>query len=211
VPRCGHAPGHRRGAAGLPDRSCRSAASSGSPAPSSPCATASAAASGYPLVFAGSSPITHPRLLEQHTMQSGSFPRPAVPGVCGRMTLSDAHQHRHPSAALRPLPSCSAGLPRLPVSPFQRAVPTTPADQDGCVCRLLPHPVQPSPLCRRVGIRIFTFEACSGCTRVTAHCIAQPPKAAFVTRLRPARLPSRVARQLPDQTDYYLGGTSLHR
>ena len=59
---------------------------------------------------------------------------------------------------------------------------------------------RPSPLFRRVGIRVFTFEACSGFTHVTARWIAQPPKAAFVTRLRPAQLPKRTARQLPDQS-----------
>ena len=37
-------------------------------------------------------------------------------------------------------------------------------------------------------------------TRVTAHRIAQPPKATFVTRLRPVRSPGRAARQLPDQS-----------
>ena len=36
------------------------------------------------------------------------------------------------------------------------------------------------------------------------------PKAAFVTRLRPARLPDRAARQLPGPTDNSLGGTYLH-
>ena len=61
-------------------------------------------------------------------------------------------------------------------------------------------PTRPSPKFRRVGIRIITFEACSGFTRVTAHWIAQPPKAAFVTRLRPGQLPDRTARQLPDQS-----------
>jgi hypothetical protein len=35
--------------------------------------------------------------------------------------------------------------------------------------------MQPSPNGRRVGIRIVTFEACSGFTRVTARRIAQPP------------------------------------
>jgi hypothetical protein len=60
--------------------------------------------------------------------------------------------------------------------------------------------IQPSPFDRRVGIRIVTFEACSGFTHVTAHRIAQPPKAAFVTRLQPCRLPGRTARQLPDQS-----------
>ena len=59
---------------------------------------------------------------------------------------------------------------------------------------------QPSPNGRRVGIRIVTFEACSGFTHVTARRIAQPPKATFVTRLQPCRLPSRAARQLPDQS-----------
>src|SRR5213082_1109691 len=56
------------------------------------------------------------------------------------------------------------------------------------------------PFPRRVGIRIFTFETCSGFTHVTARWIAQPPKAAFVTRLRPGQLPDQAARQLPDQS-----------
>src|SRR4030095_12940375 len=59
---------------------------------------------------------------------------------------------------------------------------------------------RPSPNGRRVGIRIVTFEACSGFTRVTARRIAQLPKATFVTRLQPLRLPARAARQLPDQS-----------
>src|SRR5262249_48930281 len=56
----------------------------------------------------------------------------------------------------------------------------------------------PSPIGRRVGIRIVTFEACSGFTRVTARRIAQPPKVTFVTRLRSRQLPNETARQLPD-------------
>src|SRR5258708_1467548 len=59
---------------------------------------------------------------------------------------------------------------------------------------------RPSPNGRRVGIRIVTFEACSGFTHVTARRIAQPPKATFVTRLQPFQLPGRAARQLPDQS-----------
>jgi hypothetical protein len=70
--------------------------------------------------------------------------------------------------------------------------------------------MQPSPYLRRVGIHDVTFEACSGFTRVTAHWIAQPPKAAFVTRLQPSRLPGKAARQLPDLIDYCLGGFFLH-
>src|SRR6516164_11644826 len=91
-----------------------------------------------------------------------------------------------------------AGLPRLPEPPFRRAEPPTPADQAGA--RVDCFPLMQPPIGRRVGIRIVTFEACSGFTHVTAHRIAQPPKATFVTKLRPFRLPGRAARQLPDQS-----------
>ena len=37
-------------------------------------------------------------------------------------------------------PSTRARLPRLPASPFRRAVPTTPMDWNGRMCRLLPRP-----------------------------------------------------------------------
>ena len=59
---------------------------------------------------------------------------------------------------------------------------------------------RPSPNGRRVGIHIVTFEACAGFTHVTARRIAQLPKATFVTRLQPLRLPARAARQLPDKS-----------
>jgi hypothetical protein len=53
------------------------------------------------------------------------------------MPLSDSRpirrQKRRRSRDLRP-----DGSPPLPASPSRRAVPTTPADQDGCACRLLP-------------------------------------------------------------------------
>ena len=44
------------------------------------------------------------------------------------------------------------------------------------------------------------YKACSGFTFVTAHRIAQQPKAAFVAGLRPGQLPGRAACQLPDQS-----------
>jgi len=59
---------------------------------------------------------------------------------------------------------------------------------------------RPSPSKRRVGICIDSFEACSNFTHVTAHWIARPPMATFVTRLRHNRLPCQAARQLPDQS-----------
>ena len=123
------------------------------------------------------------------------------------------HRHYPASAVLRPCPPPAAaaaqggveaatlaatGLPRLPATPFQRAEPNTPVDRSRGICRLPPRCTRPSPIHRRVGVHDFTFEACSGFTRVTARWIAQPPKAAFVTRLRPGQLPNRAACQLPE-------------
>ena len=85
---------------------------------------------------------------------------------------------RHPSSVLCPLPRRIERVLVSITSPFTR----------------------PSPHFGRVGIRIMDFEACSGFTRVTARWIARPPEAAFVTRLRPVRLPVQAARQLPDQS-----------
>ena len=99
----------------------------------------------------------------------------------------------------RRVPSPVTGLPRLPEPPFQHAVPTTRRIERVRVSIASPL-TRPSPNGRRVGIRIVTFEACSGFTHVTARRIAQPPKATFVTRLQPFRLPGRAARQLPDQS-----------
>src|SRR5262249_28529361 len=85
---------------------------------------------------------------------------------------------RHPSSVLCPLPRQIERVLMSITSPFTR----------------------PSPHFGRVGIHIMDFEACSGFTRVTARWIARPPEAAFVTRLRPVRLPVQAARQLPDQS-----------
>ena len=71
-------------------------------------------------------------------------------------------------------------------------------NQDGYILWCLPRPVLPSPSRWRVGAHISSFEACSSFTRVWACCFARPPIAAFVTRLRLARLPLHSARQLTD-------------
>ena len=124
-------------------------------------------------MFVGSSPITFTSPSSKAHQKSGSFPPPALPGLNGRMTLSDSRHGRRLEATLRPLPSPVTGLPRLLEPPFRRAVPTTPADRAGARvdCFLL---TRPSPNGRRVGIRIVTFEACSGFTHVTARRVAQP-------------------------------------
>src|SRR5262249_27068105 len=74
-----------------------------------------------------------------------------------------------------------------------------PGGSNGCVCRCFPARVA-FPVYLAGRHPRFTFEACSGFTRVTARPVAQPPKAAFVTRLRQGQLPSNAARQLPDRS-----------
>jgi len=65
--------------------------------------------------------------------------------------------------------------------------------------------VLPSPFLRRVGVHIFTFEACSSFTRVTACWVAHPPFVGFIARLRPGRFPGSDARKLPSSTNNLLG------
>ena len=66
-------------------------------------------------------------------------------------------------------------------------------------------------MARRVGIRIVTFEACSGFTHVTARRIAQPPKATFVTRLRPYPVTQKSRSSATGSIDNSPGGTLLHK
>ena len=147
----------------------------------------------------GSWPITDPRLRPKRTRSKGPFlrqrypastvvwpsPTPVRPVACATVGAASPRQDGSPPMTRITLPACRAPYPggsrRVPVS---IASPLT----------------RPSPFPRRVGIRIFTFEASSGFTRVTARWIAQPPTAAFVTRLRPGQLPGQAARQLPEQS-----------
>jgi hypothetical protein len=69
---------------------------------------------------------------------------------------------------------------------------------------------RPSPNGRRVGIRIVTFEACSGFTRVTARRIAQSPKGGLCHEApaRPVARPSRSS--ATGSIDNSPGGIFLH-
>jgi hypothetical protein len=136
--------------------------------------------------------------LHERTRSQGPFLRrryPASSVIRPCPTPADiAIQDGVEAATLMP-----TGLPRFPH--HLSGVPCPLPRRIGRVHVSITSPsVRPSPFCRRVGIRVSTFEACSGFTRVTAHRIAQPPKAAFVTRLRTGQLPNRSARQLPEQS-----------
>ena len=101
------------------------------------------------------------------------------------------------------------GSPPITRTTFRTCRATTPADRAGARVDCFPARAA-FPKWQEGGIRLVTFEACSGFTHVTARRIAQPPKATFVARLRPSQLPSQAARQLPDPIDNYPGGTLLH-
>ena len=109
-------------------------------------------------------------------------PTPVVTAACCDVEAATLVINGSPPITRTTLPTCRAYYP---------------GGSNGCASIASPV-IQPSPNGRRVGIRIVTFEACSGFTHVTAHRIAQPPKATFVTRLQPCQLPGRAARQLPD-------------
>jgi len=151
------------------------------------------------MVFSGLSPITTTSPSSKAHQKSGPFAPPALPSFNAPTTLSDPRHGRRPFATLRPLPSPVTGLPRLPEPPFRRAVPTTPADRAGARVDCFPaHTAFPKwqegrhPHCHFRGL-----------LRLHSHYDppnVQPPKAAFVTRLQPCRLPVRAARQLPDQS-----------
>jgi hypothetical protein len=148
-------------------------------------------------VLSGTRPITSASPSSRAHQKSGSFPPPELPGFTGTMALSDSRRSRRPKPASRPLPSLRRVSPvasdHLPgvLCPLPRRI-------GGVRLSIASPTVLPSPYRGRVGIRNFTFEACSGFTRVTARRVARPPKAAFVTRLRSSQLPNQTARQLPD-------------
>src|SRR6202140_2325625 len=151
------------------------------------------------MVFAGSSPITTTSPSSKAHQKSGPFPQPALPGFNGHTTPSDSRHGRRLSRRRGRYPRPWRVSPDYPNHLSDVPCPL-PRRIERVRVSIASPLIQPSPNGRRVGIRIVTFEACSGFTHVTARRIAQPPKAAFVTRLQPCRLPGRTARQLPDQS-----------
>src|ERR1700732_4887515 len=151
------------------------------------------------MVFAGSSPITTTSPSSKAHQKSGPFPQPALPGFNGHTTPSDSRHGRRLRDVEAATLACDGSPPDYP-NPLSDLPCPLPRRIERVRVSIASPLIQPSPNGRRVGIRIVTFEACSGFTPVTALRIAQPPKAAFVTRLQPCRLPGRTARQLPDQS-----------
>ena len=101
---------------------------------------------------------------------------PALPGINGTVTLSDFRVGRHPTTTLEMRSPPAPDLPQLLRSPSLHAVPSTPVDRTGA-CRFLLCPRGLPRLTGGSASTTFTFEACSGFTRVTACKVAARPTA----------------------------------
>ena len=150
------------------------------------------------------------RLLDssRHASNQGSFPPRRLccpPGANGTMSPSDFPRgstlmmERGARLAAWDLPCCPVCCADVPRPLPRRANPWSSV---GCS-----HGLQrPSRLFRPVGPRDFTFEACSGFTRVAARRLADPPKVGLCPKsfdqsvaLLAALVATGVSRQLPRQ------------
>src|SRR5216684_1766766 len=68
------------------------------------------------------------------------------------------------------------GSPPITRTTFPACRAHYPGESSGVRMSIASPLIQPSPNGRRVGIRVVTFEACSGFTHVTARRTAQPPR-----------------------------------
>ena len=126
-------------------------------------------------------------------LKQGSFPPPALLGFSGTMTLSDSHRVRIAAAMELTLhPGWVSHVARI-TFPTCRA--HYPGGSDGG-CRSSFPSVRPSPVSAGRHPQLH-FRGLLRLHSHSAHRIARPPKAAFVTRLQPRQLPGDAARQLP--------------
>jgi len=160
-------------------------------------------------VLIGAMPITSTSPSSQACQKSGSFAPPALPSLNARTTLSDSRLDRRLKTTLRTQPSPRTGLPRLPGTPFRRAVPTTPADRAGASVDFFPARAA-FPKWQEGRHPHWLFRGLLGLHIVTARRIAQPPKATFVTRLQPGRLPEPSCSSATGLIDNYPCGSLLH-
>ena len=88
--------------------------------------------------MSGSSPITFTSPSSKAHQKSGPFPLPTLPGLFGRMTLSDSRRCRRLERRRGRYPRITTGLPRLPETTFPTCRAHYPGGSSGCSCRLLP-------------------------------------------------------------------------
>ena len=120
--------------------------------------------------MSGSSPITVASPSSKAYQKSGPFPPSALADLTGTMILSDSRQFPAPKTApLRPRPPIPTGLPRYPEHLSDVPSPLPRRTKMGGQMVSSAQLPQPSPFCRRVGVRVFTLEACSAFTHVMAR------------------------------------------
>ena len=115
---------------------------------------------------------------EVRALCSAGITRPRHVGDMLRMYSYDPVRHppsppSHPASEARPRPVRAS--PDHPEHLDQRAVPTTPADRDGCTRRSLPHPTLAFPVIRAGRHPRHHFEACSASLRY-AHGLLHRPR-----------------------------------
>ena len=150
-------------------------------------------------------PVAHSKAHQK----SGSFAPPALPGINARTTLSDFRRDRRPKSALRLRSSSTLDLPRLPETPFQRAVPTTPADRTGAFVDFFPvHAAFPKwpegrhPHCHFRGLlRLHSYYG-------PLDRSATQGDLCHEASVQPVTQPNRSSASRP--IDNYLGGILLH-
>ena len=141
--------------------------------------------------------------------KQGPFPPPTLLGFYGYMTLSDFRAGPHPIDDVEGATFTTPGYPAITQITFLTCRAHYPGGSNRCLS-ISSLPVLPSPVNGRVGIRDFTFGACSSFTRVVACQIACPPKADVYPEAptQPVTRPSRsVATML---IDVYMDGSSSH-
>ena len=128
--------------------------------------------------------VRHRRLTPRNRSESTCYHADRRP-ICGL-------NNTPPPRTARPFPrglsvgAChaTAGASRVATIPlFHACRRHYPGGAGRCACRSLLDRWQPSPLFRRVGLRVARFEACSAFTRVAARMVAEPPKAARYTEV----------------------------
>ena len=113
----------------------------------------------------------------RRTQKRGSFPPPALAGFSGTMSLSDTHTGCDPAGRIeRRNRSSVVGFPRCPENLSHVLFPIPRWTTTSAYVGAFPVARRPSPIFGRVGVHDFTFEACSGFTRVTARAIADLPE-----------------------------------
>ena len=161
-------------------------------------------------MFPGSSPITSPLLLPKHIRSKGPSLRRRYPASSLIRPSPTPADDRHPYDVVRVATSVTCGSPPITQTTLWTCRAHYPGGSVQVHLSVASLTTRPSPFPGGVGIRNFTFEACSSFTHVTACPVAHQPSAGFVTRLQSNRLPNRTACQLTCLTDIYMRGTCTH-